>query len=314
MARAFLKKYAVIGVVLILFITFSLLTDKFLTTDNILNIIVQSSMLAIMAIGLNMIMTAGEIDISFSGSVPLLGCIFALLVNRGLHSILAFAVVLLLALIIALINSILVTRLQINSFIGTTALMFILTGLWYVISKGKNIWITGAFNRESVYGFIGPIPKVGLILLGIFLFALIISDHTRWGTAFHAVRTDPEAARSAGINVSATKTLAFLLGGAIFAVGTLLSIARLSGALATFGADVMLPTMTIAYVGQSVLGKGRPNMWGILIGAFLLGIVNNAFTLLDLPFWSVPMAYGAILILAIVLSNIGETEIQQIRM
>jgi len=309
-----IQKYAILGVFILLFVFFSIGVQNFPTSANLANIVVQSSILAVMALGLNMVMMVGEIDISFAGSVPLLACIFVLLVNGGKPSLLAFGTILLADLIISLVNVLLIVKLKLNSFITTAAMMFLLNGLWFKITKGNNIWIKEGFDRSFIYGYIGPIPIVGIILIFLFIILYLMTERSRFGMAMRAVRSDAETARSSGINVFFTKTFTFLMTGAVFALCTILIVARLSGAVATSGTDVMLPTMTIAFVGQSVLGLGRPNMWGILIGAFLLGMVNNAFTLMNMPFWSVPMAYGTILLISIALANIGQNQIKQIRL
>jgi len=312
--KAFIQKYSIIGVFLILFAIFSVFVQSFLSTENLLNIIVQSSLLAVLALGLKMVMMAGEIDISFSASVPLLGSAFVLMIQEGINPGIAFLVILLIGMGIGLVNVLLITKLKLNSFITTVAVMFLLSGFWYATTSGQTVWLGETFNRDLIYGYIGPIPIVGLILLVLFIVLYFVSEHTRFGMALQAVRSDAEAARSSGINVFSTKAAAFLIAGAVFALSALLSVARMSGAMAQSGADVMLPTMTIAFVGQSVLSMGRPNMWGILIGALLLGMVNNAFVIMNLPFWSVPMSYGIILMISIALANIGQNQIKQIRM
>lgn len=312
--NAFVQRYAILVVFVGLFLVFASTVSAFLSFENVMNIVVQSSILGIVALGLNLVMMSGEIDISFSGSVPLLASVFAVLLQRGVFIGWAFVVICVMGVLIALFNALLVTRLQLNSFVATIAVMFLLTGIWYAFTGGTSIWVGDEFNRELIYGYLGPIPRIGLILLIVFLILYVVSEHTRFGMALRAVSTAPEAARAAGISVKRTKTYAFAGAGLIFALSSVLSIARLSGAMATAGADIMMPVMTIAFVGQSVLGMGRPNMPGVLIGALLLGMVNNAFVLMRLPFWSVPMAYGVILMLSIALSNIGQREITQVRM
>jgi ribose/xylose/arabinose/galactoside ABC-type transport system permease subunit len=312
--KTFLQKYSILGVFLLLFVIFALFVNSFLTEDNLFNIIVQSTLLAVLALGLNLVMMAGEIDISFSGSVPLLASVFVILIKNGSGMGVALLAIFTIGMLIGLINVLFISKLKLNSFITTVAMMFLLTGFWYAFTGGNTVWVGPEFNRDLFYGYIGPVPIVGIILLVLFGLLYFLSEQTRFGMALRAVRSDAEAARSSGINVFATKAGAFVIAGAVFALSALLSVARLSGALATAGADVMLPTMTIAFVGQSVLGMGRPNMWGILIGALLLGMVNNAFILMRLPFWSVPMAYGIILLVSIALANIGQNQIKQIRM
>jgi len=313
-SKLLLQRYAILSVFAGLFIIFSLTVTSFATTENLSNIIVQSSLLAVLALGLNLVIMAGEIDISFSGSVPLLASIFVMMIQENWPFLFALAFVLFIGATIGLFNALLVTSLKLNSFVSTVGVMFLLSGFWYAYTGGTSIWIGETFNRELIYGYIGPLPIIGLILIVIFLLLYVITEHTRFGMAMRAVRTDQEAARAAGINVEKTKILAFIGAGLVFGLSSVLSVARLSGAMATAGADIMLPTMTIAFVGQTVLGMGRPNTLGIILGALLLGMINNTFVLMNLPFWSVPMAYGIILMISIALANIGQTDIKQIRL
>ncbi len=313
-SQAWLQRYSILGVFVALFLLFTIVIPAFHTLENITNILVQSSLLGVLALGLNLVMMTGEIDISFSGSVPLLASVFAILVQKQWTPGLALLVICLFGVLIALVNALFVTGLKLNSFIVTVATMFLLNGIWYSFTGGTSIWLGNSFNRNIIYGFIGPIPIIGLILLTLFLLLYLLSEHTPFAMAMRAVRADPEAARAAGIDVQKTKIFAFLGAGLVFSLSSLFSIARLSGALAAVGTDMMLPTMTIAFVGQSVLGIGRPNMLGVLVGALLLGMVNNAFTLMRLPFWSVPMAYGIILMTSIALANIGQSDIKQVKM
>lgn len=308
------QRYAILGVFVGLFVIFAVTVPSFLTLENVMNIIVQSSILGVVGLGLNLVMMSGEIDISFSGSVPLLASVFALLLQRGVSIGLAFGAICGMGVLIALINALLVTRLRLNSFVATIAVTFLLTGIWYAFTGGSSIWVGDTFDREWVYGYVGPMPRIGLILLSVFLVLYVLSEHTRFAMALRAVSASPDAARAAGIGVERTKMYAFVGAGLIFASSSVLSIARLSGAMATAGADIMMPVMTIAFVGQCMLGMGRPNMPGVLIGTLLLGMVNNAFVLMRLPFWSVPMAYGVILMSSIALANIGRRDITQVRM
>ena len=312
--RAVFERYSILGVFVLLFLLFVAFVPAFSSLGNITNLLVQSSVLGVLALGLNLVMMSGDIDISFAGSVPLLASIFTILIQRSLSPWLAFVALCIVGGMIGLINVTLVTRLKLNSFIATVAVMFLLTGAWYAFTGGTTVWLGEAFKGGLLNYSVGPVPLVGCIMLVLAALLYVVSEQTPFAMAMRAVRTDPDAARSAGISVSGTKTIAFVATGAVFALGAVLSVTRLSGAMATAGTDFMLPTMTIAFVGQSVLGIGRPNMPGILIGALLLGMINNAFVLMNLPFWSVPIAYGFVLLASIALSNIGRTEIVQVKM
>lgn len=309
-----INKYAVFCVLLILYIFFSLTVKNFFTFNNLMNLIIQSTVLGIIGFGLTIIMMSGEIDISFAGSIPLVGSVFAIILTHNGSLLLSTSVALILGVLIGLVNALIITKLKLSSFISTLAMMFLLQGIWQVFTDGNSIWLKDALDRDLIFGNFGPIPRIVVIFSVVFILVFFLTERTRFGIHLRAVGQDADAARTAGINPNLIKTLAFSIGGFIFIFGALISIVRLSGAIATAGNDLMLPVMTVAFVGQTVLGMGRPNIPGTLIGALLMGMITNAFVLMNLPIWSVPIANGLILMIAIALSNIGNRSIIQVKL
>lgn len=308
------QKNAVIFILLTLFVIFSLAAKSFLSVDNLINMLVQSTVLGIVGFGLVVIMISGEIDLAFAGVVPLEGAIFATLLQNGVSIGLAMLATFATGIVVALVIVLLVTQLQLSSFVTTIALMFLLQGIWYVFTGGKNIFLEGALNRELLFGTVWGIPRVVIIFLIIFVLLYLIMEHTPFGLRLRAVGEDIESARTMGLNPNLYKTAAFIIGGLIFALGAYISTVRMSGAMATAGSNLLMPVMTVAFVGQTFWGLNRPNILGVFLAAMMLSMINNAFVLMQLPFWSVPMANGIILILAISLANIGKREIVQISM
>lgn len=309
-----LQRYIVLGVLLCLFSVFSIAVKSFLTFDNMMNLLAQSTVLGVVGFGLAVIMISGEIDMSFAGSIPLAGSVFAISVKSGVSLGFSLLAAIAVGILIALIIGTLVTRLKLSSFITTVAAMFLLQGVWQAYTGGHTVWLQEELNRDLLFGTIGPFPRVVIVFVAVFFLLYALTEWTPFGVRLQAVGQDAEAARTAGIDPGWMKMAAFIIGGAVFMFGAFLSVMRLSGALSTSGADLMLPVMTVAFVSQTVLGMGRPNIPGVLIGALLLGMVNNAFVLMQLPTWSVPMANGVILMTAIALSNFGKREIVQISM
>lgn len=312
--KNFIQKYTVFIILLALFILFSLASPTFMKVDNLMNLLVQSTILGIVGFGLAVIMIAGEIDLAFAGVIPLEGAIFATLLTTGSSIWVAGLAALGIGLLVSLLISLLVTKLKLVSFVSTIAMMFLLQGIWYAYTGGKNIYLEGFLDRNLIFGTVGAIPRVVILFGIVFIFLYILMEQTPFGLKLRIVGEDPKSARTMGLNPDSYKTAGFLIGGCIFALGAFLSTARLSGALATSGANLLMPVMTAAFVGQTVLGMGRPNIPGVLLAALLLGMINNAFVLLRLPFWSVPIAEGVILIIAIYLANINQREIVQISM
>jgi len=285
-----------------------------LKVENLMNLLVQSTILGIVGFGLAIVMIAGEIDLAFAGVIPLEGAVFATLLTSGTSLWLSLIITLAVGLLVSYIISLLVTRLKLVSFVSTIAMMFLLQGIWYAYTGGKNIYLEEYLNRDLIFGTVGVVPRIVILFVIIFIILYLFTEQTPFGTRLRVVGEDPESARTMGLNPNLYKTAGFMIGGLIFAVGTFLQTARMSGALATSGANMLLPVMTIAFVGQTVLGMGRPNIPGVLLASLLLGMINNAFVLLKLPFWSVPMAEGVILIIAIYLTNIGKRDVVQINL
>mgnify|MGYP000966797944 FL=1 len=309
-----LQKYAVFGMLILLFIIFSIFAKSFLLLDNLMNLLVQSTILGIVGFGLAYIMIAGEIDLSYAGAIPLEGAVFAALLSRNTPYGFSILCVIGIGILISLIVSQLVTQFKLVSYITTIAMMFLLQGVWYVLTGGKNVFLAEEqLNREWIFGNVGPFPRIVIFYVILFLILYIISDYSPFGLRLRAVGTDPESTRASGLNPKFYKTCAFLIGGAIFAIGAILTTARMSGALATSGSSLLMPVMTVAFVGQTFLGMGRPNIPGVFLASLLLAMIDNAFVLMQLPIWSVPMANGVILISAIYLANFGKKEIIQIK-
>jgi ribose/xylose/arabinose/galactoside ABC-type transport system permease subunit len=310
----YVQKYTVFIILIVLFVIFSLASPSFFQLNNLMNLLVQSTILGIVGFGLAVIMIAGEIDLAFAGVIPFEGAIFATLLTQGYSLWIAALIALGIGLVVSFLISLLVTRLKLVSFVSTIAMMFLLQGIWYAYTGGKNIYLEGYLDRSLVFGATAGIPRVVILFAVIFVILYILTEQTPFGMHLRIVGEDPESARTMGLSPARFKTAGFLIGGVIFAIGAFLSTARMSGALATSGANLLLPVMTAAFVGQTVLGMGRPNIPGVLLAALLLGMINNAFVLLRLPFWSVPIAEGVILIIAISLANINQRDLVQISM
>jgi len=312
--KSVIQKYTVFGILIALFIMFSVFSSSFMTVSNLMNLLVQSSILGIVGFGLAIVMIVGEIDLAFAGVIPLEGAIFAKLLTSGTPFWGSLIITLAVGLLVSALISLLVTKLKLVSFVSTIAMMFLLQGVWYAYTGGKNIYLEEYLNREMIFGTFGGVPKIVIFFALTFVILYFLTEQTSFGIHLRVIGEDPESARTMGLNPNFYKLAGFMLGGLIFAVGAFLQTARMSGALATAGSDMLLPVMTVTFVGQTVLGMGRPNIPGVLLAALLLGMINNAFVLLRLPFWSVPMIEGVILILAIYLTNIGKCDVIQISM
>lgn len=292
--------FVLIGFLLVLFVA---LVPGFGNLRNLLGMLAQAAVTSVAAYGLAIIMIGGEIDLSFAGSFPLLAYIFARQLSTGSEFFIAIATILVLGFVIGLINAATVVYMRVPSFLATAVMMFLLTGLYFAISGGHTIYIKGYYG--FLFGFWGPIPKITLLLLILTVVLHMLTEHTQWGVVLKAIGENPEYAFRIGVNVSSVKLIAFALGGVLFSVAALIAAIRLSSATGTLGSQVLLPVMASAFM-STVVGSGKPNIWGALVASYLLQVIACGFGTLGLPFWATPMAQGLLLLFLVALANVGE--------
>jgi len=299
----YIFQYSIFFLIGFLLVLFATLVPGFGNVRNLLSMLAQAAVTGVAAYGLAIIMIGGEIDLSFAGSFPLLAYIFARQLSAGSEFFMAVTTILALGIVIGLINAVTVLYMRVPSFLATTVMMFLLTGLYFAISGGRTVYIKGYYG--FLFGFWGPIPKITLFLLVLTVVLHMLTEHTQWGIMLKSIGENPEYAFRMGINVSSIKMTAFALGGVLFSAAALIATIRLSSATGTLGSQALLPVMASAYM-STVVGSGKPNIWGALVASYLLQVIACGFGTLGLPFWATPMAQGVLLLLLVALANVGK--------
>lgn len=308
----FLERYGLISAFVIIFLISSVFIDSFFTFSNVLNIFSQSLVVLILGFGLTIILISGEIDLSFAGWVPLASTLFARLLATSISPYLAIVIVLIAGALLGSLISFMVVKLRLASFISTIGLMYLTLGINHAITGGRTQWITGSLNRDIFFGTLGPFPKSVLILLVLFSGLYILINHTRFGLKLKATGEHKENSIALGINTKVVKTISFVMGSVLFSFAAILQTVRVSGAMEQSGMTLMLSVMAIAFIGQVAFGIGKATIKGALLAALLLALIENAFTLIQAPFWYFPLIESVVLILAVVVNNLRTREIIQI--
>lgn len=304
--RELLARYGTIFGFFTMCIIFALLSDVFLKYNNILNILLQSTMLAIISFGLTIVIISGEFDASLSSIVALSGVITTLLLSNGWGIIPAFLVGLLPGIVIGFLNAIAVLWLGVSSFIATLGMMSSVTGIVYMITQGRSIWqsIPEDYLWLGRGYFIGiPVPVITLALL--FLLLWFFLTQTNLGRKMYAVGGNAEAARLSGINVRKIRMLAFIIGGFLAALCGVLLASRLGSGQPTAGGTYFLDAIAATFLGQSIFSKGKPHLTGTLIGVLIIGTMNNGFVLLGMSYYIQDLIKGLVIVLAVAVATIG---------
>jgi ribose transport system permease protein len=283
-----------------LFMTFS--TEHFLTQGNLVNIILQTSILAIVALGVGITMLTAGIDLSVGSVAALSGAVAAgLIIKSGLSIWFALPAALLTGASVGLLNGMLIVFGGLPPFIATLATMAIGRGLTLVYTQGRPITIP---NDNFVFignGEIFSIPVPVIIMLILLVSAYVFLAHTKTGRNIYAIGGNAKTAHLAGINVSRGKLLAYLISSFAAAVAGIILTARLWSAQPTTGTGLELEAIAAAVLGGTSLFGGRGSAWGIIVGVLIIGVVSNGLNLLEISSYYQQVIKGFVFILAVIL-------------
>jgi len=302
-ARQLLRGYgSLIGLVLICLVL-SLLSDRFLTTSNLINVTRQVSINAIVAAGMTLVIITGGIDLSVGSTIALAGCT-ALLVARTAGDLPGMAAGILVGALVGVFNGGLVAWGRVPPFIATLATMTIVRGAALVLTNGEPIVKSSGAYLWLGQASIGPMPVPILLMLGVLLGTHWFLARTRWGIYVYAVGGNAEAARLVGISLARIQILVYALAGALAALGGLVLAARLSSAQPNTGVGFELDAIAAVVLGGTSLMGGEGGIWGTTVGAFIIGVLNNGFNLLNVsPFYQL-IAKGSVIVLAVVVDQL----------
>jgi ribose transport system permease protein len=297
----------IIGMVIML-IAFSIAVPRiFPTPINMVNIINQASLSAIIAGGLTMALIVGEMDLSIANLASFAGVLVTgLMVNYHFSMGLSIVIVLAVCVVIGLFNGLVITKLQVNAVVATLGSGSIIVGLNFAYARGVPIasGLPPAFQNLAIGKTLG-IPN-NILIMAIVLFLLwIFLNYTEWGVQIRATGGNPSAARLSGIRVDRIKMLALSI--ASFCAGiTGILLASLIGSGTSAAADgYLMPAFSAVFLGSATLKNGDFHIVGTLIGVFFIAIGFNGLAIFGAPTYVQYFFRGGILIIAVGLSSVA---------
>lgn len=286
------------------FAVFGLLSPKFLEAQNLINILIQSSSIAITAIGMTFVLLTAGIDLSI-GSIMFVAAIAAgKLVLSGQSLPVAVAATLLIGLVGGALNATLVTRLKIPAFIVTLGTLY--------LGRGLGLWLTEtrAMNLPESLLQIGAARVLGvpvpiLIFLLVLVAAHIVLTQTPFGRQIYATGNDREAAQKAGLNTTRIIFLVYVVSGLCAAIGGLVSVAQLGAVSPTFGNQREFAAVAAAVLGGTSLFGGRGQVFpGTVLGAILIQTVENGLVIINADPYLYPLVMSSIIFLAVLTDSV----------
>ena len=285
--------------VLLLGVALSLLSDVFLTTNNVLNVFRQTALLFLMASGLTLVILTAGLDLSIGANVGLSACLSASVIKLTGSPLAGVAAGIACGTAIGFINGILVTALRIPSFIATYGMMWMLTGVTYYYMAGETIHGFPPGFRQLGSGHLFGVPMPVYVMVLFLAIGALFAQRTIWGQQIYAIGANPVAARLSGVPVERRLVLVYIMSGAMAGLASLIILARINSAQGDIGEELTLPAIAAVLVGGTSLFGGSGTVTGTLIGALLLTVVLNGMNLLQINSSWQPLATGIIILLAV---------------
>lgn len=307
LAKFLIEQRSIIAL-LILITVVSFLNPNFFGVDNLLNILRQTSVNAIIAIGMTFVILIAGIDLSVGSVLALTGAVAATLVGFDLPVIVVILSVLLFGGVIGLLNGALVAFGKVQAFMATLITMLLLRGVTMIYMGGRPI-STGFSDNAELFSEIGTgvwlgIPIPVWIMVGLFSIGWFLLTQTRIGRYIYALGGNESATALSGINVNKVKLFVFTVSGVLAALAGMIVTARLGSAQPTAGSGYELDAIAAVVVGGTSLMGGKGRIMGTLIGALIIGFLSNALNLLDIDSYYQLVAKALVILAAVILDNV----------
>lgn len=284
---------------LILCVVLTGLSDRFFTMDNLLNVTRQVSINAVISVGMTLVILTGGIDLSVGSILAFAGSITAGLLSGGQSLITAIIVGVVAGAFIGMINGALITRAGIPPFIATLGTMTAARGFTLVYTDGRPITGMEEAFRFLGGGYIAGIPVPVIIMSVIFLLAHIMLTRTKFGRYVYAIGGNEEAARLSGIGTKKILLSVYTLAGLLAGFSGVIMASRLNSAQPTAGAGFELDAIAAVVLGGTSLSGGVGTVGGTLIGAMIIGVLDNGLNLLNVSSFYQQVAKGVVILLAV---------------
>lgn len=302
-----LMKYkSVIGLLLFSLII-SIINPRFLSVPNILNILKQTSINSVIAAGMTFVILTGGIDLSVGSILAITGAIVATLISGGMNVFLAVIIGIIIGAGAGVLNGFIISKGKVQPFIATLATMTLIRGYTLVFTDGKPISI-GTSKSADIFSKIGSgyflgIPIPVYIMIFVFALSYYILKHTPIGRYVFALGGNEEATKLSGINIDRIKLYVYGISGALSALAGIIITARLSSAQPQAGSGYELDAIAAVVLGGTSLAGGFGSVLGTVVGALIIGILNNALNLMDVSSYYQLLAKGFVILIAVLLDR-----------
>ena len=292
---------ATIGVLLVLIIGISIGTPLFLTPNNIVNVLLQVTINAIVALGMTVVILTGGIDLSVGSVIGFAGATMASLMgNNGWGLIPTMLVGLAIGVVVGIINGISIAKFKIQPMIATLATMQIFRGCTYLVCQGRTIsGFTAAFKFLGTYRIGGFLPVQIIFMILLYVIMYFVLKYRKVGRFIYSIGGNEEATRLSGVNVVRYKVTAYAISGLMSSIAAIVLCGKLGSATANAGMSYEMDAVASSVIGGVSLLGGFGSVWGTLMGAAVIGIIQNGMNLLNISTYLQQVVTGCVVFIAV---------------
>lgn len=302
--RELLARFGLLLALVVMVVVLAMISDRFLTTSNIINVLRQISVNAILAFGMTVVIIGAGIDLSVGSLLALVGVLMALMVtSSGLPVWLVLLIALGIGVALGAINGGFVGYAGVAPFIVTLAGLTIFRGAALVATDGRPVSGLPPIFTTIGYGTFLGLPLPIWIMLAVLLVSYGLLRHTALGRSIYAVGGNPEAARLSGIPVRRVLAFTYAFSGLTTAIAAIVLTGRLNSAQPTAGQAFELDAIAAVVVGGTSLAGGRGGVWGTLVGALIIGVINNGMNLMNVSGFYQQIVKGGVILAALLIDR-----------
>jgi len=296
----FAKKYAMYIVLLVMCVFFALTSKVFLKTSNILNLVRQSSMAGIGAVGVMFVILTGGIDLSIGSAISLQNILVAkMMVDLHIHPLPAVLLGILFITLTSTLNGVIVTKLKMPAMIVTLAFMNVYEGLAYITTNGLPVYGFNEKYRILGQGYVWIIPIPIIIMAAAFVIGAIVLNRSYFGRFIYAVGGNEQAARLSGLNVDRIKISAYAICGFFVGVAGMVMLSRVNSGQSNAGMGYEFDALIGVFLGGVSVSGGKGKLINVLAGVLVLAVLSNGMTLLNVGSYAQTVAKGFVLLFAV---------------
>ncbi|KTQ97270.1 sugar ABC transporter permease [Aureimonas ureilytica] len=309
--RLLIQEYGIFIAFLVLVAVLAFSNEYFLTAGNISNVLLQTSINGILAIGMTFVILTRGIDLSVGSVVALAGMVSASLATTSPAGVaggpypvaLALAAGILVGVLSGSIVGVIVSRFSVPAFVATLGMLSAARGATLIYGNGRPVPGLVPDFRVIGTGNVLGIPMPVVILAGVFILSWWVLSRTRFGRYIYAVGGNPHAAKTSGIDVTRIRFLVYVISGALSGLAGMILSARTGSALPQAGVAYELDAIAAVVIGGTSLSGGVGRVTGTLIGALIIGVMNNGLDLLGIQSYYQQILKGALIVGAVMLDQ-----------